>query len=195
MEAWHRVKRTSSLSSKQLAAVREVAAWREETAQRRNLPRRWVLADEVVVEIARRLPKTPDDILPVRTVSQRMNIKEIRKVIDRINKAIKAGPSTWPKAKRSHRDGIDAEAAIDLLSALAHLRARENSVSASLLAPHDEIVKLAHGETEGVSIVEGWRKALVGDDMLALLDGKLLLSLNGHELKVTDLRQSDDRNE
>ena len=191
-ESWRRVKRISSLSRPQLAALQVVAAWREETAQRKNLPRRWVLSDEVVVEIARRLPTKVDDVLSLRSVSSRMSTATCRKLIARIQQALKGDPETWPQLPRRHTSAIDTEAGTDLLTALAHLRSRENSVSTSLLAPHDDIVRLAAGQTEGNCLVEGWRKQLVGDDMLALLDGldgKLMLSIEDHKLKITDLRE------
>ena len=178
-ESWRRVKRISSLSRPQLAALQVVAAWREETAQRKNLPRRWVLSDEVVVEIARRLPTKVDDVLSLRSVSSRMSTATCRKLIARIQQALKGDPETWPQLPRRHTSAIDTEAGTDLLTALAHLRSRENSVSTSLLAPHDDIVRLAAGQTEGNCLVEGWRKQLVGDDMLALAGGAVY-PLCGH---------------
>lgn len=194
-EVWRRVKRVSSLSRKQLAAAREIAAWREETAQRRDVPRRRVLADEVVVELARRIPKSPADALAVRTVSQRMSLEDVRALIKRIDAAVKAGPSTWPKIDRVRHVSVDTEASVDLLTALAHRRARENNVSATLLAPHDDIARLAHGQYEGNPILEGWRKPLIGDEMVALLEGRIALSIDHHNLKVTKLDQGNDAGE
>lgn len=187
-EAWRRVKRTAGLSRKQLAALRVVAAWREETAQRRDLPRRWVLSDEVTVEIARRMPRRVDEVLSLRGVKGRMSTATVRRLIARIQDALAAGPSTWPTPKRKPHAGFDTEAAVDLMSALAHARARENNVSPSLLAPHDEVVRLAAGD-EGSELSRGWRRALVGDEMEALLDGQVLLGLDGHRLRVVDLRE------
>jgi ribonuclease D len=44
-EQWRRVKRISSLNRRQLGVAREVAAWREAEAMRRDVPKRWVLGD------------------------------------------------------------------------------------------------------------------------------------------------------
>ena len=44
-ELWRRVKRVSSLNRRQLAVAREVTAWREIEAQRRDVPKRWVVGD------------------------------------------------------------------------------------------------------------------------------------------------------
>lgn len=59
-EMWRRVKRVSSLSRQQLAIAREIAAWREQEAVKRNVPRKWVLSDEAIIEITRKAPSTSD---------------------------------------------------------------------------------------------------------------------------------------
>ena len=41
-EAYRRLRRAGSLTRRQLAVAREACAWREETAARRDLPRKWV---------------------------------------------------------------------------------------------------------------------------------------------------------
>jgi len=50
-EQFRRIKRISSLSRRQLGVLRTVAAWREREAMRRDLPRRWVIGDETLVEV------------------------------------------------------------------------------------------------------------------------------------------------
>lgn len=188
-EAWRRVKRTSSLRGPQLAALQVIAAWRERTAQRRDLPRRFVLSDEVVAEMARRIPEKVEDVFTLRGTQDHMSTAECRRIIADVQKAVKRPPSEWPQLKRRGSTPPDVEAEAALLSALAHMRAKEHNVNMSILAPHDEMVKLAQGETEGVSLAQGWRREVVGEDMLALLDGKIALSIENHHLKVTDLRR------
>ena len=46
---YRRLKRVSQLSRRQLSAAREVAAWRELEAQRRDVPRKWVITDDLLV--------------------------------------------------------------------------------------------------------------------------------------------------
>ena len=71
-EQWRRVKRISSLNRRQLAVAREVAAWRENEAQRRDVPKRWILGDESIVEIARRAPTTAADVSAIRGVADKV---------------------------------------------------------------------------------------------------------------------------
>jgi ribonuclease D len=184
-ESWRKLKRVSSLSAKQRAVAQAVAAWREKEAMRRDIPRRWVLADELVVEIARRMPKTPDDILELRGISERMNLRVIREIVVCVEGAVRSDPATWPHQGRTHAKGPESEAAIDMMTTLVHLRAREQNVSSSLLASHEDIVSLSRGEREGVGVLEGWRRKLIGDELLSLLAGGVSLSMDDGHLKVT----------
>jgi len=68
---WLRVSRHRSLDRRGLAVLRELADWRERTAQRRNIPRQRVVKDEMLVELARRQPKEPDDMRALRHAPQR----------------------------------------------------------------------------------------------------------------------------
>ncbi|MEF9877457.1 MAG: ribonuclease D, partial [Gordonibacter sp.] len=63
---YKRLKRVSQLSRRQLSAAREVASWRELEAQRRDVPRKWVVTDEQVVEACKREARTIDELFMVR---------------------------------------------------------------------------------------------------------------------------------
>lgn len=55
-EAWRRIKAGRRLRGTQLAVLQTLAAWREEQARAADLPRNWVLGNEVLVTLARRMP-------------------------------------------------------------------------------------------------------------------------------------------
>jgi len=46
---------------------------------------------------------------------------------------------------------------------------------------------MARGYRQGIDLLRGWRRALVGEELIELLEGKLVLSLDGHDLRVTRL--------
>ena len=74
-----------------------------------------------------------------------------------------------------------------LIGALVRLRAKENGVAFPTLASHDDLVRMARGYRQGIDLLRGWRRALVGEELIELLEGKLVLSLDGHDLRVTRL--------
>src|SRR5258707_11973705 len=64
-QAWRRLKPRSA-SPRMLATLKEVAAWRERTAQRIDIPRQRLLRDEQLLEIASHAPKTIEDLAATR---------------------------------------------------------------------------------------------------------------------------------
>ena len=178
-ERFRRLKRVSQLSRRQLSAAREVAAWRELEAQRRDVPRKWVVTDEQIVEACKREARTIDELFMVRGLSDRLSTKDARAVVSLISSALSAPPDTWPELDRCGKSEPNVDAELDLMSALVRLRAKENGIAFPTLASHDDLARVAHGYREGVDLLRGWRRAIVGEELLELLDGRLALSLDG----------------
>ena len=183
-ERYRRLKRVGQLSRRQLAAAREVTAWREFTAQKRNVPRKWVITDEQIVEACKREARTIDDLFMVRGMREKLGTRDARTVAGLMKSAFDASPDTWPEPDRSGRNEPNVDAPMDLMTALVRLRAKENGVAVPTLASHDDLLRVARGYRNGVDLLRGWRRALVGEELLELLDGKLSLSIRGHELVV-----------
>ncbi|WP_415996836.1 ribonuclease D [Gordonibacter pamelaeae] len=178
-ERFRRLKRVSQLSRRQLSAAREVAAWRELEAQRRDVPRKWVVTDEQIVEACKREARTIDELFMVRGLSDRLSTKDARAVVSLISSALSAPPDTWPELDRCGKSEPNVDAELDLMSALVRLRAKENGIACPTLASHDDLARVARGYREGVDLLRGWRRAIVGEELLELLDGRLALSLDG----------------
>jgi len=180
-EQFRRVKRASALDRRSLAILREVAAWREREAQRRDLPKRWVVSDEALLEIARRAPADSTALQGVRGLNEQV----ARRNADDILKAIKRGQNVpddqLPKiAKRKRLEG-DVSDVADLLSALLRMRAKEHGVAPTLIATRDELERFAAGEREENPLGSGWRYTLVGEELAELMDGAASLSIaDGH---------------
>lgn len=178
-ERFRRLKRVSQLSRRQLSAAREVAAWRELEAQRRDVPRKWVVTDEQIVEACKREARTIDELFMVRGLSDRLSTKDARAVVSLISSALSAPPDTWPELDRCGKSEPNVDAELDLMSALVRLRAKDNGIAFPTLASHDDLARVARGYREGVDLLRGWRRAIVGEELLELLDGRLALSLDG----------------
>lgn len=188
-ERFKRLKRVSQLSRRQLAAAREVAAWRESEAQRRDIPRKWVVTDEQIVEVCKREAKNVDDLFMVRGLKEKINTQEARTIVDLIKKGVSSPKETWPDLDQGKRNEPNVDVEIDLMNALVRVRSKQYGVAVQTLAPHDDLARLARGYKKDVSLLSGWRKALVGDELKRLLDGEICLSFENSELKVTDISQ------
>lgn len=183
-EMWHKVKRVSSLNRPQLAIAREVAAWREKEAMRRNMPRKWVLPDEALVDICRKAPKTIDRLLEVRGLSSKLNVKAARQVLEAV-KAGKACPQEdYPMLGKHPSGEPEISGAVDLLATVVDVRAKENGVAVPVLASRDELSRLARGHRSDCGVLKGWRYEMVGRELLEVLDGKLCICVERNKVKL-----------
>jgi len=190
-EQWRRVKRISSLNRRQLAVAREVAAWRENQAMKRDVPKRWVLGDESIVEVARRMPKSAEELKDIRGVADKVGKGAVSGLLAAVAIGVKVPDDELPSIARRRRLPGDVDGAVDLMIALVRLRAREHGVAMPLLASRDDLERLAGGDREGHPLLEGWRKAMVGSELVELLDGRLTLSLADGHLRVVKISSSD----
>ena len=178
------LRRASQLTRRQLSAAREVAAWREEQAQRRNVPRKWVMTDEQIVEACRREARGVSELFAVRGMRDRLSTGNARHVANLIAKGLDASEDSWPALDHGGKSEPNVDLQIDLMNALVRLRARENDIAMPTLASHDDLAKLARGHLEGLELMRGWRKAIIGSELLDLLAGRISLRLDGGDLVV-----------
>jgi ribonuclease D len=174
-EQFRRIKRASSLSRRQLAVLREAAAWREREAQRRDLPRKWVIADETLLEVARRQPKDAAGLGELRGISVRALGDGGRGLVDAVRKGLAVPDADLPRIVQRPRTAIDVDGIVELMGALVRVRAREHGVAVPLLATRSDLERLASGEREECAVLQGWRRTLVGDELVELAEGRLSL--------------------
>jgi ribonuclease D len=175
-EAWRRVKEWSSLSGRDLAILRELAAWREETAKARNLPRRTVLTDDSLVELARFQPETTEKAAKLR----RINPGQVNRWFRELQQCIKVGRELprdqWPQKPASERPDIPT-GLLELCQALLRTEAESHGVAPTVLATTGELQSLID-ERETISnsrnpLLDGWRRELVGERLIGLLQGRV----------------------
>lgn len=175
MDAWRKVKRVASLNRPQLAVARELAAWREREARTRNLPRKWIVPDEALVEVARKSPKSIDRLLEVRGLNSKLTTKSARSVLEAVKRGRECDPEDYPSIPKRPGGEPQIKGAVELLSSVVELRAHESGVAVPVLASHDDLVRLVHGRRDECDVLKGWRYELVGRELCDVMDGKLAL--------------------
>ncbi|MBQ3385809.1 MAG: ribonuclease D, partial [Eggerthellaceae bacterium] len=151
------VKRVSHLNRRQMSAAREVTAWREATARRRNIPRKWVLADEQIVEICKREPKTIDDLFLVRGIREKLPTSDAREVVSLIRKGLSLPEDQLPGIRHQNRNEASVSTQVDLMMPLVHLRAKQNNIAPQTLASKDELEELARYPEQDCALLRGWK--------------------------------------
>jgi ribonuclease D len=69
--------------------------------------------------------------------------------------------------------------------AIVRLRARDYDIAIPTLASHSDLVKIARGHYENVDILKGWRRELIGEELVDLLEGRLSLSIEDGHVSVS----------
>ena len=183
-ERFRRLKHITQLSRRQMAAAREVAAWREIEARKRNVPRKWVLTDEQIVESCKREPRTIDDLFMVRGMRERLTTRDARTVIELVVAALDSAPDTWPEIQSSGRSEPNVDVQVDMLMAVVRTRARENGIAVPTLASHAELTEIARGHYDDVELLRGWRRDIVGAELVDLLEGRLALCIEDGQVVI-----------
>lgn len=185
-EAWRRVK-TRTNSGRFLAIVRELAKFREEFAQERNIPRSRVIKDDALLELASTKPQSIKDL-----GRSRLLLRDARKgdIAEGILAAVAAGiatpPEDQPKPDRS-REKLQVNPALaDLLRVLLKAKAEDLGVAQKLIATASDLDEIAAGQRDGAAL-KGWRREAFGGDALRLCDGKLGLRANGQKVDVFEI--------
>jgi ribonuclease D len=190
-ERYQRIRGWESLKPQSAAVLRELAAWRDEEAQRRNVPRGRVIRDEVLVELARRPPHTVEAMKGVRGLHGNEVDKRGEAILAAIQKGLATPPSEWPKVASPKRPEPEATGLVELLQAVLKARANDEHIAPTLMATSSDLQELvdAKGDrsTLDLPILSGWRRKLVGELLLQVLDGKVTVSVESRSgrLKIS----------
>ena len=187
-EAWRRLK-IRGPSRRSLALLRDLAAWREETAIRRDLPRPWVLHDEALVEIAQNVPRDLEALARVRMIkAPTARGADGQAILDIVRRTLAEPPESWPELP-PRKGAIDAiEPLVVLLQALLRLRCDAEGVAPRIVASHGDLEAIALGKTPEGPALTGWRRELFGDHALALCAGRVALTGGpGGTVSMTDV--------
>lgn len=177
-QEYRRVKGWASLDRPRLGVLRAVIAWREREAMRRDIPRRWVLGDETALAVARACPADEDALRRIRGVEGKIGREVGAALLSRVREALDQPADRLPEELPPRPEGVgDRGPVVALLGALLRVRAREHRVATEVLATTEELERLAAGEREGIGVLSGWRRDLLGGELLALLDGKVSLTV------------------
>ena len=183
-DAWLRLK-TRLRKPRQLAVLREVAAWRETEAQRRDVPRNRVLRDEALNEVAAQEPETREELWKLRSLSRGHIGKDAADALLAVVSSVRAAPaSTYPKERKPQPVANHAGPSADLLKVLLKLRCEENDVAQKLVASADDVEAIARDDRADVRALRGWRREIFGEDALALKHGRIALGIEDGNIRV-----------
>ncbi|WP_430435688.1 ribonuclease D [Oceanibaculum nanhaiense] len=189
MDSWRRLKPRTN-STKFLAILREIAAWREIEARKRDLPRNRLLRDEALLEIAARVPNNADELAKIRALSKGFAEGAMgRQLLEAAQRGLDLPKEQRPELPQK----IDLPAGrgpiLELLKVLLKLRCEEYQAAQKLVANSADLEAIAADDNADTPALRGWRREIFGADALALKHGRLALTADGSTVRVVPVHE------
>ncbi len=186
-DAWRRLK-ARVRNRKAMAALVELAAWREEVAQTLNVPRPRVLRDEALYDIANRMPTEIKQLDELRTLSNGFSrSSRAREIVEVVKRGLARDPTMVPAMPSGTPLPPEAGALVDLLRVLLKGTAARHRVAPKLIADTDDLERIAVEIDPDVPALKGWRLEMFGHDALRLKRGEVALAVVGSEVVTVPL--------
>jgi ribonuclease D len=187
-----RLPRINSLDPGQRAVALALVEWREQLAQESDRPVSSVLADASLVEIAKRRPQSMERLTQIRGVHEGTLRRRGRQIIDVVREGRERDGIPVDGQRPPQPDPADTPL-IALGEALVRTRASEEELAYELLAARADLQRIVTALREGlpepgVRTLQGWRREVVGSELLELLSGRRALRVGpGRTIEVTEL--------
>src|SRR5690349_12879571 len=176
--AWERLK-TRVRKPRELAVLMEVAAWREQEAQSRDVPRSRVLKDDAVGDIVTHAPTSLEKLATLRSLPKGFDrSKWGTEIIAAVQRGLARDPYTLPKIEKP-RGNSNGAATVELLKVLLRMTSERHAVASKVIATVDDLEQIAADDQAEVAALHGWRRELFGEAALSLKHGKLALAKIG----------------
>lgn len=180
-----RVKGTQRLRPEQLAIIRNLAIWREQTAQKKDKPRKWILADNVMLDLAKRPPKMLSDLSDYRGLNPGHIQNSGQQILDTIKAAQQLPTDQWPEQTRRKKLNESQATTADAAMVLLRIIGNQHNIAPGSLSNRTQIEKLITGEKD-IPLLQGWRYELAGRAIENFLGGKGWLSIDSSKLVFTE---------
>jgi ribonuclease D len=188
---FNRLPRINSLEPAQRAVALELVRWREETARGSDRPVPSVLADAPLVEVAKRRPSSLDRLAQIRGLNESTLRRRGRAILGVVERGGEREPIPVDGDRPAPTDANDAPL-IALGEALVRARAAEAGLAYELIAARADLQRIVTalrlGEPDAdVRTLQGWRREVVGTELLELLDGRRSLRVGANRrIEVDD---------
>ena len=162
---------------------RELIGWREREASRRNIPRRWLAEDKLLVKLASARPTSAKQLADFRGLGISKRPRGAARVLRAIRRGLKAPTSGYVRPPRRKSPTPKESAALVVLRCFLNALAADNGVPVRLLVGNDHMVELLRGRFKNTDslrdsgILDPRVVDLVGEDLVAILNGERGLRL------------------
>ncbi|NQY51224.1 MAG: ribonuclease D [Piscirickettsiaceae bacterium] len=158
---WYKIKGAGKLHGIQLAILQRLAAWREELAIISNRPRRWMLKDQIMIDLAKIKFASLENFRLINGFKDSTIERHGEKLITESRQAEKLPEKAWPKIKNSKKISKQQNEIINTLMSLLREYCLQQNITPSAIANRKDIENMVRGETD-IPLLQGWRNEIIG---------------------------------
>jgi ribonuclease D len=178
---WMKLSGVRRLNSRQLAVVRELYRWREKTAAERDQPMRRILRDDLLIDLARRQPKTESELLNSRDMNRTNFRRSAGEIVDCVQAALALPQNDIPTRFRNNDSGPDEPVLGKLLALALANRCSQLQLSAGIVGTANDLKEWLRWYGAGSKsddaprLSKGWRAEVCGDLLRDVVEGNVSL--------------------
>jgi len=163
-QVWQRVKGLGSLPAEGQHQVARLATWREREAQKRDLPREWVVRDRALVDLVKTAPSNADALGGIEDIGKRTRERYADVLLDMLAEPVQ---SDEPLVKSAGRPDREFNAMRKSMMDRLRKRAEDERIAPSLLANRDTVERFIRDPSDS-PLLKGWRRELIGESLLEI---------------------------
>jgi len=178
-QRWRRVSGIGSLGPRNLAIVRELWLWRQQEAERRDVPAKRVLRDDLLVELAKRKTSSPEKIRAVRGMNYRSvkdSINDLASCVERGLEASLDDLKSSPSKSMPSQLNLLGQVLVPAITSVCRRAKLATSMACTATNVREMIAhQLGFGRTKEAELpvlARGWRSELIGSLIDDLLSGR-----------------------
>lgn len=183
-ERWKKVRGNQVLKRPQLAILRELAAWREDKAEKSDRPRKWIVSDDILLDLSRQQPSNLDEIGEIRGVNADRSSNTHQIWLDLIKKGQNTPEAEWPELPRSKKPTPNQNALIDLLMIVVQIQAKKHNITAAVIATRKQLATLVQSDESILS--DDWRGELVNNEIQKVMSGEMTIGVENSIVSLID---------
>ena len=188
-ERYRTVRGWQRLGARELAVLRELAAWRERSAARANIRPNFIANDIVLTSLAARPVTSIEELKQMRGLTAGTVDRHGKGILAALRAGLACPPERSPEPPARHRHKGPPPGLVALLRAAVQAVAEREDIAPEVIASGRDIDALAAYAVDGsalddVAVARGWRRVLVGQTLLAIARGELAMRYDAGRREV-----------
>lgn len=188
-----RFSRSGRVDRRTYAALVELMDWREKRVRELNLPRRWVADDQVLLDLAKVRPKDLDHLSAFRGLNKGEIKKSGETILAALKRAAERTDLIPPRLEKSVNPTAAESQVMDLLRCYVGMLCFQQKVAMRYVLSSAELLSLIRLAPQSLDelvqhqLLGPEAADLIGNEVIAFLQGKRALSVRGSTVEVVKI--------